>query len=176
VPCDMKHWTVPPFDGEIKDGKLYGRGTQDMKICLAAYIEAMRILGPDHVPPRSIHLLFLPDEEIGGEDGMGLFVKTQTFRDLNIGFALDEGLASATSTVPVYFGERAIWWIKVKSTGDTGHASRFLDKNSAVERLHESCGRALKFREAEADKFRAGEELHNVVTLNMTSLKGLSWG
>ena len=44
VPCDMNNWTVPPFAGEIKDGKLYGRGTQDMKICLASYIEAMRKL------------------------------------------------------------------------------------------------------------------------------------
>lgn len=38
VPCDMNKWTVQPFAGEIKDGKLYGRGTQDMKICLAAYM------------------------------------------------------------------------------------------------------------------------------------------
>jgi aminoacylase len=72
VPCDETKWTVLPFAGDIKDGKLFGRGTQDMKICLAAYIEALRVLGPDYLPPRSIHLLFLPDEEIGGEDGMGL--------------------------------------------------------------------------------------------------------
>jgi aminoacylase len=133
----------------------------------------MRVLGPDYIPLRSIHLLFLPDEEIGGEDGMGLFVKTQTFRDLNIGFALDEGLASATNTVPVYFGERAIWWVKIKATGKTGHASRYLDKDGAVERLHRATGRALQFREQEGDKYREGEELHNILTMNLTSLKGL---
>ena len=31
VPVFEEHWTVPPFSGEIRDGKIYGRGTQDMK-------------------------------------------------------------------------------------------------------------------------------------------------
>jgi len=31
VPADPLSWTVPPFEGLIKDGKIYGRGAQDMK-------------------------------------------------------------------------------------------------------------------------------------------------
>lgn len=109
VPVDFEKWTVPPFDALVKDGKIYGRGTQDMKCCLAAYIESMkRLIANSFSSERSIHLLFLPDEEIGGWDGMGLFVQTDLFKSLNVGFALDEGLASATSQVPVYFGERAL--------------------------------------------------------------------
>jgi len=34
----------------------------------------------------------VPDEEIGGTEGMEMFVHTEEFRNLNIGFALDEGL------------------------------------------------------------------------------------
>jgi len=34
------------------------------------------------------------DEEIGGLEGMKLFVQTEQFRNLNVGFALDEGLLS----------------------------------------------------------------------------------
>ena len=35
--------------------------------------------------------VLFPDEEIGGEDGMKLFVRTEIFQRLNVGFALDEG-------------------------------------------------------------------------------------
>ena len=43
-------------------------------------------------PDRTIHLTFVPDEEIGGTNGMNKFIKTQEFKDLNIGLALDEGI------------------------------------------------------------------------------------
>jgi aminoacylase len=49
------------------------------------------------------------DEEIGGILGMALFVKTEAFKNLNIGFALDEGLANPTDAFTIYYGERAPW-------------------------------------------------------------------
>ena len=56
---------------------------------------------------RTVHITFVPDEEIGGVTGMKLFVKTEAFQKLNVGFALDEGLASGdTDEIPLYYGER----------------------------------------------------------------------
>jgi aminoacylase len=49
------------------------------------------------------------DEEIGGTDGMEKFVKTQDFKNLNVGFALDEGMASPNDEFLLYYGERSIW-------------------------------------------------------------------
>lgn len=40
---------------------------------------------------RSIHVVFVPNEEMGGQGGMADFVHTQEFRALNPGFSLDEG-------------------------------------------------------------------------------------
>ena len=45
---------------------------------------------------RTVHLSFNPDEEIGGHDGLAVFVKTDLFKSLNVGFGMDEGLASST--------------------------------------------------------------------------------
>ena len=42
VPVDLSLWTVKPFDGVRQDGKIYGRGTQDMKCVCMQYIEAIR--------------------------------------------------------------------------------------------------------------------------------------
>ena len=39
-----------------------------------------------------VHIMFVPEEELGGMDGMRLFVHTDHFKELNLGFALDEGI------------------------------------------------------------------------------------
>ena len=50
---------------------------------------------------------------------MRKFVVSQEFKKLNIGLALDEGLASPTEEIPVYYGERNVYWVKFNVSGDT---------------------------------------------------------
>lgn len=64
-PGDLAAWTVPPFAGEIRDGRLYGRGTVDMKGGIACFVAAaLRDLAENGGRPRgSISLLITGDEE-----------------------------------------------------------------------------------------------------------------
>lgn len=55
------------------------------------------------------NLKFNLDEEIGSIDGMSRFVDEKFFKELNIGFALDEGLPSEDDTFKVFYGERCAW-------------------------------------------------------------------
>ena len=110
VPADTSAWTVSPFDSVRKDGKVYGRGTQDMKCVCVQYVEALRkisLLYPTWQPERDIYLTFVPDEEVGGS-GMAAFLESSLYKNLpnGIGLALDEGLASTTNTFDVFYGER----------------------------------------------------------------------
>ena len=59
-------------------------------------------------PLRTIHLLFVPDEEIGGADGMGVFLKSDLYAGLNVGVVLDEGLANPENAYTVFYGERQV--------------------------------------------------------------------
>lgn len=52
---------------------------------------------------------FYVDEEIGGDNGMRIFVKSDAFKVLNVGFSLDEGIASPTEEYPVFYAERSTW-------------------------------------------------------------------
>ncbi|MNZ32901.1 Acetylornithine deacetylase [compost metagenome] len=64
VPVDGQAWTVPPFELTEKDGRLYGRGTADMKgyiACVLAAVPAF-LAQPLRVP---VHLAFSYDEEVG---------------------------------------------------------------------------------------------------------------
>ena len=67
VPVQEEDWTVPAFDGLRKDGKVYGRGTQDMKCVCVQYVIAIdKLIKKGFIPERTVHLSFVPDEEIGG--------------------------------------------------------------------------------------------------------------
>ncbi|MCA3247453.1 MAG: acetylornithine deacetylase [Azospirillum sp.] len=64
VPIDGQEWTVEPFKPSIKDGRIYGRGTTDMKSFLAVCLA----LAPEFKKAklkRPIHFAFSYDEEVG---------------------------------------------------------------------------------------------------------------
>ena len=66
---------------------------------------------------KTVNCSFIADEEIGGDDGMKEFVVSDDFKSMNIGFALDEGLASPDEVIPVYYGERNLYWVNFKCRG-----------------------------------------------------------
>ena len=160
VPATEKDgWTVPPFQGIRKDGKIYGRGSQDMKCVCLQYMEAVRKLRsihPKYQPLRSIYLTFVPDEEIGGS-GMACLLDSTWYKSLpGIALALDEGLASTSNIFDVFYGERLPWWVSVEAEGPTGHGSRFIEP-TAVGQLLEFTQKALQFRNSQRDQL----EMHS---------------
>ena len=70
-------------------------GRVDLNILSPQYLSALAALTETSLQ-RTVHLSFNPDEEIGGHDGLAVFVKTDLFKSLNVGFGMDEGLASST--------------------------------------------------------------------------------
>uniref|UniRef100_A0A8B9P8N5 N-acyl-aliphatic-L-amino acid amidohydrolase n=1 Tax=Apteryx owenii TaxID=8824 RepID=A0A8B9P8N5_APTOW len=174
-PLVPEHWTYPPFEA-VKDsqGNIYARGAQDMKCVSIQYLEAIRRLKAEgKCFARTIHLTFVPDEEVGGHKGMEMFVQRPEFKALNVGFALDEGLASPSDTFSVFYGEKSPWWIKVKCVGSPGHGSRFIS-NTAAEKMHKVITSFLAFRESEKQRLRSdtGLTLGDVTSLNLTMLEG----
>lgn len=61
---DSSSWSTPPFSGEIKDGKICGRGASDMKGAIACFISAIsKLLRHNNLNHGSISLLLTGDEE-----------------------------------------------------------------------------------------------------------------
>ncbi|KAF2904641.1 hypothetical protein ILUMI_01525 [Ignelater luminosus] len=135
VPVFKEQWTYDPFSAEMDNkGNIYARGAQDMKCVGIQYLEAIRRLKKANVTlRRTLHILFVPDEEIGGDEGMREFIKTKEFKDLNVGFGLDEGMASPDDVYAVFNGERCIWHLHIHCPGQPGHGSLLLD-NTAGEK------------------------------------------
>lgn len=119
VPVFPKHWSHPPFAAEIdEDGKIYARGAQDMKCVGIQYLAAIRALKRDGIQQlkRTVHIIYVPDEEVGGILGMMTFSTSDEFKALNVGFSLDEGIASPTEVFDVFYAERCIWEVSYQST------------------------------------------------------------
>ncbi|VVC39297.1 Peptidase M20,ArgE/DapE/ACY1/CPG2/YscS, conserved site,Peptidase M20, dimerisation domain,N-acyl-L- [Cinara cedri] len=174
VPIYPEYWTFDPFSAHKDEkGNIYARGAQDMKCVGIQYLETIRrYLKNKLVFDRTIHISFVPDEETGGDLGMKIFVNSPEFAALNVGFALDEGLASADDSFSLYYGERTLWHLVVKCTGSPGHGS-LLHESTAGEKLQYIINKFMNWREGE--KFRlknSNLKIGDVTSINLTMLNG----
>ncbi|XP_032680885.1 aminoacylase-1-like [Odontomachus brunneus] len=176
VPVFEENWTYPPFGAHMDEkGNIYARGSQDMKCVGIQYLEAIRRLKINGQRlPRTIHISFVPDEEIGGVLGMKDFVHTEDFKSLNIGFALDEGVACPQDHFYMFYGERSIWHVEINCAGSTGHGSIIMD-NTAAEKLTYIINRFMELRAAERAKLMNPMnpmKLGDVTSVNLTKING----
>ncbi|TVR73925.1 MAG: M20 family peptidase [Sphaerobacteraceae bacterium] len=69
-------WTEEPFGAEVKDGKIYGRGTADMKGAIASVLTAVECMDEAGVEPNfDLIVCLCTDEEIGGYPGIEYLAK-----------------------------------------------------------------------------------------------------
>lgn len=71
VPLGAKPWSQAPFAGDVVDGKLYGRGSSDMKAGVAAFVEAAREVAASTLK-RGLTLVITSGEETGCEGAFDL--------------------------------------------------------------------------------------------------------
>ncbi|MEI6387740.1 MAG: M20/M25/M40 family metallo-hydrolase [Spirochaetota bacterium] len=129
---DEAGWRHGPFSGDIDDGFVWGRGTQDIKVTLASALEAAeRLLSRGFQPRRTILFAFGGDEEVGGNRGAALIAKELARRGTRAAFLLDEGgpvakgmLAMADRPLAlVGIAEKGYIDVRLEATGSGGHAS-----------------------------------------------------
>ena len=136
VPAPNIHnWTSPPFSGDIKHNTIIGRGIQDMKgIGVTHYFALKELKDAGIKPKRTIHLLAVPDEEVGGFKGTKEFVETDIFKKLNIGYVIDEGRASGNAKkINLKVADRKPLQIHLTSKGSLVHGSKLQCHNAIHE-------------------------------------------
>ena len=131
VPVEGQEWTSDPFVLTDKgDGKLYGRGSCDMKGFMACCLAAL----PEMVKANlktPIYFAFSYDEEIGCLAAPELAQAINDYYDEKPRFAI---IGEPTMMVPTV-GQKGICIYHTKVTGSEGHSSRIKQEVSAI---HES--------------------------------------
>ena len=93
APGTIGDWEVPPWNGVIKGGFIWGRGTWDDKGNLFAILEAAeQLVAAGFKPKRAIYFAFGHDEETGGARGGKAIAELLKSRGIKLHFVLDEGL------------------------------------------------------------------------------------
>lgn len=160
VPADVDRWSHPPFAA-------FTRRAQDDKCIGVQYLEALRVLKTEgFVPVRTVNVVFTPDEKITGIDGWVEFAVSREFRELNVGFMLDEGQASPSEDFRVFYSERTRWRLILKAHGLPGHGSKLYD-GSALENLMDAAMEISRFRDSQFDLVKSGISLPSeVISIN----------
>ncbi len=93
APGTEGNWQVPPFDGVVRDGFIWGRGSWDDKGNLFAILEAAeQLIKEGFRPKRTIYFAFGQDEEVSGQRGAKQIAALLAARGIKLDFVLDEGL------------------------------------------------------------------------------------
>ena len=145
VPVDEKHWTHPPFAGEISEGSIWGRGSVDMLHLTAAMAVVTRRLAEEVSrggarPAGTLTFVAAADEEARG--GLGVPWIGEHRADAfpwdaqlsEMGGAHIRG-ARGKDSVVVIVGEKGAAQRRLHVRGDAGHGSIPLGRVSAVEML-----------------------------------------
>jgi succinyl-diaminopimelate desuccinylase len=122
-------WTVDPFAGLVRDGRVYGRGACDMKagIAAAAYAaEAIRRAGV--AVPGTIEVSGTVDEESGGFAGVAYLAEQGRLSSLRTDYCI---IPEPFSPDRVCIGHRGVYWFEVAARGHIAHGSMpFLGVNA----------------------------------------------
>lgn len=161
VPLGEKCWSVDPFSGTIKDGKLYGRGASDMKGGLAAMVVAAIQAFKDTTPRGGVRLIFTAGEEPGCQGALHL-AKT----GYEIGQASAIIVGEPTSNVPA-IGHKGALYLKVCASGKTAHSSMPELGVNAIYKVARAITKIENFH------FEVGhDELHGFPTINVGLVTG----
>jgi len=115
-----------PFSGAIRDGKLYGRGSQDMKGSLAAMLGATKAIRDARIPlSGDLILTFVIDEETLSE-GTADIVKHYT---------ADAAIVTEPTDLTITRAHRGFIWFEVETFGRAAHGSRYAEGIDANMRM-----------------------------------------
>ncbi|HET6209974.1 MAG TPA: M20/M25/M40 family metallo-hydrolase [Jatrophihabitans sp.] len=142
VPVAGQAWDRPPFGAELADGCVWGRGTIDMKGCVAMMVSALLRLTTEGIQPAGTVLLALVgDEEAGSHTGAEYLVRQhpELFEGVRYAIGEDGGASiglGGRRLHPVVVAEKRACWVRVTMRGPGGHASRVAAPNNPMRQLN----------------------------------------
>src|SRR5215203_2070797 len=166
---DPARWTYPPFSGALIDGKIYGRGSLDMKGGLITNMTALRALRAAGLTPQGdVYVESVISEEDGGAGALAAILR---------GYRADAAIITEPTQLETVIAQGGSLVFRLHIEGRSAHAAVRDDGISAIEKfplLH----RALLDFEAERNQtldHPLYAHLANKIPINIGTIRGGSW-
>jgi succinyl-diaminopimelate desuccinylase len=127
-------WTVDPFRGELRDGRIWGRGSSDMKAGLAAAVfaaEAIRRAGIEL--DGTVEVSGTVDEESGGFAGVAWLAEHGRLSKERTDFVI---IPEPLYVDRICIGHRGVYWFAVETKGRSAHGSMPFHGVSAIDHMN----------------------------------------
>ncbi|HVY08301.1 MAG TPA: M20 family metallopeptidase [Burkholderiales bacterium] len=159
VPLGAAQWKMDPFAADTDGGKVYGRGTSDMKCGVAAFVVASLNLADKLQRSPGLELVITAGEETGCEGAFHLIHKSGA-----LGRAGAVVVGEPSSNYP-FVGHRGAFWLNAKTRGVTAHGSMPEKGVNAVFKAARAVGMLEKFRFSNPPHPLMGQATLNVGTI-----------
>jgi acetylornithine deacetylase len=120
VPAETWHDEAGPFSPVICDGRLYGRGSCDMKGSLASFLAALRSLAGESLS-RPVYVVCTADEEVGSGGARDVAARSSFFREMVA--HQPAGVIGEPTGLEVVYAHKGIAGFRVVSRGLAAHSS-----------------------------------------------------
>jgi len=122
----VEDMTIDPFGGELREGRMYGRGSQDMKGSLAAMITATKAIMEAGITLRGDLLITTVADEEHSSIGTEALVKE---------FKADGAIVTEPTDMHICRAHRGFIWFEVETLGRAAHGSRYTEGIDANMRM-----------------------------------------
>lgn len=161
VPLGAKKWSVDPFGGDTRDGKIFGRGSSDMKAGVAALVCAAIQSFHTSTPQGGVRLILTANEELGC-GGVQQLVSNYG----HLGRASAIIVAEPTANLPAIAHKGALY-LSVSTSGVTAHSSMPHLGDNAIYKAARAISKISNF------KFEAqNDTLLGLPTINVGVMSG----
>ena len=157
VPVDREKWEFEPFGGEIRDGYVWGRGTQDMKSMAVIQLMVFILLKRENLSlNRDVYFIATADEE--KESILGIVQLIEDIPEIfTPGYVITEGGGGTRGVFSeddrviwgIGVGEKKPLFLHLEVKGEAGHGSQ-PHKNNPNELLIKALNRILEYKQNEA--------------------------
>jgi succinyl-diaminopimelate desuccinylase len=120
---DLSQWQTNPFEAVVKEGKIFGRGSEDnLQGMVASVIAARALIESDVIPEAPLSLALVSDEETGSKYGLIHLLEAypELFGKQDLYIVPDSGSPDASM---IEIAEKSILWVEFKTIGKQVHGS-----------------------------------------------------